>query len=237
MRYDNRKNDELRQIRITKDFMKNSAGSCLIEWGNTRILVTANYELSVPRFITEENRGWLTAEYSMLPGSTIVRKQRERGKTDSRGTEIQRLIGRSLRSIVDFTKIPGITITVDADVIEADGGTRTASITGGYVALSLLVKKLLSEGIIKEDPLKSGLAAVSCGIVDDEALLDLCYVEDSNAIADMNFVGNENGEIAEIQISGEKRTVKDEEFFELLKLAKKGINEIIEIQKRCLEEI
>ncbi len=236
MRVDGRANDELRNIRVTKDFMKNSAGSCLIEWGNTRILVTANYEMQVPKFLLDEGRGWLTAEYSMLPGSTIVRKQRERGKTDSRGTEIQRLIGRSLRSIVDFEKIPGMTITIDADVIEADGGTRTASITGGYIALKLLVRKLLKERIIKEDPLKSGLAAVSCGIVKEEALLDLCYREDSNAIADMNFVGNEKGEIAEIQISGEKRTVRDEEFFALLKLAKKGIAELIEIQRSVLED-
>ena len=133
-------------------------------------------------------------------------------------------------------KIPRMTITIDADVIEADGGTRTASITGGYIALKLLVRKLLKERIIKEDPLKSGLAAVSCGIVKEEALLDLCYMEDSNAIADMNFVGNEKGEIAEIQISGEKRTVRDEEFFALLKLAKKGIAELIEIQRSVLED-
>jgi ribonuclease PH len=192
--------------------------------------------MQVPKFLEDEGRGWLTAEYSMLPGSTIVRKQRERGKTDSRGTEIQRLIGRSLRSIVDFEKIPGITITIDADVIEADGGTRTCSITGGYIALKLLVRRLMKEGKIKEDPLRSGLAAVSCGIVGDEALLDLCYIEDSNAVADMNFVGNEKGEIAEIQISGEKRTVSDEEFSELLKLAKKGVRELIEIQRKALED-
>ena len=234
MRIDQRKADELRPVRVTKDFMPNAGGSCLIEWGNTRLLVTANYSESVPPFLKDSGRGWLTAEYAMLPGSTLTRKPRERGKSDSRSVEIQRLIGRSLRSVMDFEAISGLTIQIDCDVIQADGGTRTCAITGGYLALCLLARKLLSEGKIERNPVKAPLAAVSAGIVDGAFLLDLCYAEDSTAEADMNFVGSEDGSIAEIQICGEKRTIRPEEFSALLALCQKGVGELIALQKEVL---
>lgn len=235
MRSENRKNDEKRSVSIVKDFMPNSYSSCLISCGSTRVLVTANVSDTIPPFLTGQNRGWLTAEYAMLPGSTVSRKQRERNKYDSRSIEIQRLIGRSLRSVLDFQAFPGILVTIDCDVIQADGGTRTASITAGFVAMALLFKRLLKEGKIKKYPVKQQLAAISCGIVEGEALLDLDYSEDSNAVADMNYVGTDAGTISEIQISGEKRSVTDEEFGELLSLARKGVGELLMIQKEILE--
>ena len=235
-RVDGRTPEQLRPIRVTPDFMPNSGGSCLIEWGNTRVLVTANASFNVPPFVDAEKSGWLTAEYAMLPGSTLGRKQRERGKTDSRSVEIQRLIGRSIRSILDFGAFTGITVNIDADVIQADGGTRTASITGGYIAAALLFKKLLAEGKISRNPMQGYLAAVSCGVVEGNALLDLCYKEDSNAEADMNFVGTEDGGISELQISGEKRPVTDEELAKLISLCKQGVAQLIDIQKKVLEE-
>ncbi len=235
-RIDGRAAHELRKISITPDFMPNAAGSCLIEWGSTRVLVSASVSDAVPPFLMESGRGWVTAEYAMLPGSTPVRKPRERTKTDSRSVEIQRLVGRSLRSVMDLEAIDGFTITVDCDVIQADGGTRTASITGGFVALSLAVKKMLGEGKIKKNPIKQYLAGVSAGIVGGQALLDLCYLEDSSAEADMNFVGAGDGGIAEIQIAGEKRTISDGEFARLLGLCKKGVGELMTLQKRILED-
>ena len=234
MRIDNRNADEIRNINILQDFMPNSGGSCLIECGNTRILVTANVSYSVPPFLEGKKQGWLTAEYAMLPGSTGTRKNRERGKADSRGIEIQRLIGRSLRSIMDFSAMPDMTFTIDADVIQADGGTRTASITGAYVALCLLVRKLLAEGKLKKNPIKKAIAAVSAGIVSNEPLLDLCYAEDSKAESDMNFVGTEDGGICEVQISGEKRDVSRAEFETLLQLCTEGVAQLITIQKEVL---
>ncbi|MBQ9942290.1 MAG: ribonuclease PH [Christensenellaceae bacterium] len=235
-RIDMRKEDALRPIRITPDFMPNAAGSCFIEWGNTRVLVSACVKEGVPPFLAESGKGWVTAEYAMLPGSTGTRKARERGKSDSRSIEIQRLIGRSLRSIVDQEALNGFTVTVDCDVVQADGGTRTASITGGYVALALACKKLMAEGKLEKWPLKKHLAAVSAGVVEGEPILDLCYVEDSGAEADMNFVGDEDGGIAEIQICGEKRTITDEEFARLLALCKQGVAQLVKIQKEVLED-
>ncbi len=234
-RIDGRQANQLRKIHVTPDFMPNSDGSCLIEWGNTRILVTANASMGVPPFLDADKSGWLTAEYAMLPGSTQHRKQRERTKTDSRSVEIQRLIGRSLRSVLDFSAFAGITINIDADVIQADGGTRTASITGGFIALSLLFQKLLSEGKIQKNPIRCFLAATSCGIVEGEARLDLCYQEDSRAEADMNFVGTEDGNICELQISGEKRPVTDAELAVLIALCKQGITQLIEMEKAILQ--
>lgn len=234
MRNDKRANDDTRRVRIIPNFMPNAAGSCLIETGRTRVLCTATVSHGVPAF-RPENAGWLTAEYSMLPGSTVVRKSRERQKTDSRSIEIQRLIGRSLRSVVDLSKMPGITINIDCDVIQADGGTRTASITGGFVALGLAVKKLMTAGTIENNPIKKYLAAISAGIVAGEPMLDLCYTEDSNAEADMNYVGTEDGEIAEIQITGEKRTVRGDEFVKLIGLCQDGVSLLIGEQKKILE--
>ena len=235
-RIDGRLTGELRNIRITPGFMPNSGGSCLVEWGHTRVLVTANASFSVPPFLDAEKSGWLTAEYAMLPGSTQGRKARERNRTDSRSVEIQRLIGRSLRSVLDFGAFAGISVNIDADVIEADGGTRTASITGGFLAMSLLFCKLLREGKIAKNPVQSYLAAVSCGVVGGRPLLDLCYQEDSHAEADMNFVGTEQGGVSELQISGEKRPVTDEELASLIALCKAGVAELIAMEKKILEE-
>ncbi len=234
-RFDLRAENEIRPIHITPDFMPNAAGSCFIEWGNTRVLVSASIKEGVPPFITSPDQGWVTAEYSMLPGSTLSRKSRERGKTDSRSIEIQRLIGRSLRSVVDFSALGPRTVTIDCDVVQADGGTRTASITGGYVALALACKKLMKDQLITSWPLKKYLAAISGGIVNGCPLLDLCYVEDSAAEADMNFVGDADGNIAEIQICGEKRTITDEEFSTLLSYCKKGVSKLIELQKEIID--
>ena len=235
MRNDKRTNDTSRRVNIIPNFMPNAAGSCLIETGRTRVLCTATVSHTVPTF-RPDNMGWLTAEYSMLPGSTVVRKARERLKSDSRSIEIQRLIGRSLRSIVDLSKLPGITITIDCDVIQADGGTRTASITGGFVALGLAVKKLLTQGVITENPIKKYLAAISAGIVNGEPMLDLCYTEDSSAEADMNYVGTEDGEIAELQITGEQRTIRGDEFVKLISLCQDGVIRFINEQKKILED-
>ncbi|MBE5759983.1 MAG: ribonuclease PH [Clostridiales bacterium] len=234
-RIDKRKSYHLREVRIIKDFMPNAAGSCLIEFGRTRVLCTATVQNSAPSYVPE-GTGWLTAEYAMLPGSTTTRKQRERNKYDGRSIEIGRLIGRSLRSIMDFTAIPDLTITIDCDVIQADGGTRTASISGGFVALSLAVKKLLESGRIERSPIKCYLAAVSAGICGGTPLLDLCYVEDSSAEADMNYVGTEDGDISEIQVSGEKRSITGKEFTDLLLLCRQGVDRIIDIQKKVLED-
>ena len=176
-RIDKRKSYHLREVRIIKDFMPNAAGSCLIEFGRTRVLCTATVQNSAPSYVPE-GTGWLTAEYSMLPGSTTTRKQRERNKYDGRSIEIGRLIGRSLRSIMDFTAIPDLTITIDCDVIQADGGTRCASITGGFVALALACQKLVDEGLIEKIPLHRYISAVSVGVVDGVAMADLCYEED-----------------------------------------------------------
>ena len=236
LRADKRAADDIRPTRIKTGFMPNAEGSCLIETGRTRVLCTATVQKSLPPFLmSDQSRGWLTAEYSMLPGSTPQRKQRERQKSDSRSIEIQRLICRSLRSVMDFSAIPGITITVDCDVIQADGGTRTASITGGFVALSLAVKKLMKDGVISKSPIKSYIAAVSAGLVGGEPLLDLCYTEDSSAEADMNYVGTENGDICEIQISGEKRAVKGDEFVKLLSLCRDGVEKLINAEKEALQ--
>ena len=234
MRVDAREPGALRPVRVTPHFMPNSGGSCLMEWGNTRVLVTANVESRVPSFLAGQGKGWLTAEYAMLPGSTLGRKQRERQRADSRSIEIQRLIGRSLRSVMDFEALGEHTVTVDCDVIQADGGTRTASITGGFIALGLLIKRMMAAGQIAQNPIREHLAAVSAGIVGGEPLLDLCYAEDSSAEADMNFVGTESGGISEIQIAGEKRAVTDAEFANLLVLCKMGIRRLIEIQKEVL---
>ena len=235
MRNDKRTNATPRRVNIIPNFMPNATGSCLIETGRTRVLCTATVSHSVPTF-RPDNTGWLTAEYSMLPGSTVVRKARERLKSDSRSIEIQRLIGRSLRSVVDLTKIPGITISIDCDVIQADGGTRTASITGGFVALGLAVKKLIENGTISENPIKKYLAAISAGIVNSEPMLDLCYTEDSSAEADMNYVGTEDGEIAELQITGEQRTIRGDEFVRLISLCQDGVVHLINEQKKILED-
>ena len=208
MRNYNRKKNELRPIHIESNYVKNSLGSCLISFGNTKVICTANFSNDVPRWLKNKGSGWLTAEYSMLPGSTSERTLREskNGKQTGRTIEIQRLIGRSIRNIVDLKKFPDGQFILDCDVLEADGGTRTASITGSYVSLCLAIKKLMETGTIKKNPIKDYIAAVSCGVLNGDVFVDLDYSEDSIADVDANFVFTKELGIAEIQISGEKNT-------------------------------
>uniref|UniRef100_A0A7C4EJK4 Ribonuclease PH n=1 Tax=Thermodesulfovibrio aggregans TaxID=86166 RepID=A0A7C4EJK4_9BACT len=233
MRPDGRKNDELRPIRIIKGFIKNADGSVLFEIGNTRVVCTASIENKVPPFLKDQKKGWITAEYGMLPRSTPTRMIREStaGRVGGRTHEIQRLIGRSLRAVVDLEKIGERTIWIDCDVIEADGGTRTASITGGYIALCEAIKKAINAGMIEEDPVKDSIAAVSVGIVTGEPRLDLCYAEDSQAEVDMNVVMTGSGKFVELQGTAEIIPFSRENLLQLISLAEKGIREIIRIIK------
>jgi len=233
-RPDNRKNDELRPCEITVDFVRTADGSCLIRCGGTKVICTASVEDSVPPFLKGKNVGWLTAEYNMLPASTGRRKARDGIKKDGRGVEISRLIGRALRQAVDRRFLGERTITIDCDVLEADGGTRTASITGGFVALVCAVDKLIRQGKIKESPIVHQIAAVSAGIVEDEPCLDLCYLEDSAAQTDMNFVMDENGAYVELQGTGEGRAFTRGELFNILALGEKGIDELHALQREAL---
>jgi len=235
-RPDGRENNELRPLRITRNYTKYAEGSVLIETGETRVICTVSIEEGVPYFLRGQNTGWLTAEYSLLPRSTHTRTIREaaRGKIAGRTKEIQRLIGRSLRSIINLDKIGERTIWVDCDVIQADGGTRTASITGSYIALVDAINYLINKGDIAESPLSCYMAAVSVGIVNGELLLDLCYEEDSEAQVDMNVVMTEDGRIIEIQGTAEKAPFTREEMDSFLDLAWKGIKELINQQKMSL---
>ncbi|MGI6153452.1 MAG: ribonuclease PH [Christensenellaceae bacterium] len=236
MRIDKRKNDELRPVSAQTGTLKNAHGSVLFSMGNTEVLASVMIEEGVPAFMDGKGQGWLTAEYAMLPASTPRRKARSAKGQDGRATEISRLIGRSLRSILDLSALDGHTIYIDCDVLSADGGTRTAAISGAYIALMIATDKAVKKGTIARTPVLSQLAAVSAGIVDDEALLDLCYKEDSGAQADMNLVAGADGSISEVQISGEKRTVSEEEFATLLRICKKGIGEILQVQRNALEK-
>ena len=226
----NRKNNELREIKFTKDFTKNALGSVLVEFGDTRVITTASVEEGKPKWMDKEDkRGWLTAEYSLLPSSTNTRCQRERTKISGRTQEIQRLIGRSLRACVDLEKMTDITITIDADVIQADGGTRTASICGGFVALKIAVEKLLAEGKLSQNPIIEPIGAVSAGIIDGEVCLDLNYEEDSHAQVDSNVVLTKSGKIIEFQTTAEGEPYEYEQMLEIFNLAKQGIEKIIDI--------
>ncbi len=235
-RIDKRNYDEKRPVKITRNYTMYPDGCVLIEVGNTKVICSAFIENKVPPFLRGEGTGWITCEYSMLPSATQVRKRRDinRLKLDGRSAEIQRLIGRSLRSVVDLSILGEKTIMIDCDVIQADGGTRVASITGAFVALYDALNKMVERGDIERLPLTSFVAAISVGIVDNEPLLDLCYVEDSSAIADMNVVMNEYGEFIELGVTGEKRPVKEDELNKLLSLAKKGIKELIDAQREVL---
>lgn len=239
MRRDKRKLDEMRKVKITKDYLGNPNGSVLIEIGNTKVICTAMFDDRVPPFLKGTNSGWVTAEYSMLPGSTHSRRSREstRGRVDGRTQEIQRLIGRSLRTVVDLKKMGERTLWIDCDVIQADGGTRTASITGGFVAMVEAFHKLYKENLISEIPIKNYLAAISVGIYKKEAVLDLCYEEDYNAFVDMNVVMNDENKFIEIQGTGEESDFTREELNKLLDLAEKGNKELIEMQKEALASI
>lgn len=223
-----RKNNELRPIKFTKDFTKNALGSVLVEFGDTKVITTASVDFSKPKWMEKDAvQGWVTAEYSLLPSSTSTRCKRERTSVSGRTQEIQRLIGRSLRACVDMTKMPDITIIIDADVIQADGGTRTASICGGFLALKEAVDKLLKEGKLQENPIIEPIAAISAGIVDGKILLDLCYEEDSSAQADANIVLTKSGKIIEFQTTAEGEPFSEKQMIEIFNMAKYGINEII----------
>lgn len=232
-RFDNRENNELRPIKITKGYLENPLGSVLIEMGKTKVLCTASLQEKVPHFLLGTGKGWIKAEYAMLPGSTEKRKERDikRLKLDGRSQEIQRLIGRSIRSIVDLTKMPDMSIILDCDVIQADGGTRCASINGAYIALNEAFNKLLNEGLLEENPIINTIGAVSVGVVNGEPLLDLNYIEDSSAAVDMNVIMTGEGNFIELQGTGEERPFTYDELIKLLELGKKGILEISELMK------
>ena len=227
---------ELRDISFEKNVNIHADGSCLVKFGNTHVLCLATIDEKVPNWLRNSGKGWVTAEYGMLPRSTNTRMDREaaKGKQSGRTQEIQRLIGRSLRSIVDLTNLGERQIKIDCDVIQADGGTRTASISGGFISLYLAIKKLKDNYNIQKPIIKNFIGAVSAGIIDGKPLLDLNYIEDSEAQVDANFVICENGEISEIQVTGEEFFFSDNQFNEIFRLAKKGINEIIELQKKAL---
>jgi ribonuclease PH len=232
-RIDGRRNNELRKIKLTRDFNKYAEGSVLVEFGDTKLICTASIDERVPMFKKGSGEGWLTAEYDMLPRSTSTRNNRDRNslRISGRSSEIQRLIGRSLRSVMDLKILGERTITIDCDVIQADGGTRTAAITGGFVALMDACALLVKKKIISEIPIKDFVAAISVGLVDDEELLDLCYAEDSKAIVDMNVVMTASGQLIEIQATGEESPFDRKTFDDLLSLAEKGIEEILNIQR------
>lgn len=230
MRIDGRKNNELRPIKFTHNFTKHALGSVLVEFGETKVIVTASVELKKPKWMPEEDeRGWVTAEYALLPSATNTRVKREREKVSGRTHEIQRLIGRSLRACVDLKKMPKMTITIDADVIQADGGTRTASICGGYLALKDAVEKLLASGDLQENPIIEPIAAISIGIVDGKIMLDLCYEEDSSAQVDSNVILTKSGKIVDFQTTSEGEPYDYEDMLKLFDIAKKGISKIIKM--------
>jgi ribonuclease PH len=238
MRASQRENNQLRTINIERNYLKYAEGSVLIEFGDTRIICSASVEDRVPSFLRGEGSGWITAEYSMLPRATLTRTQREatKGKQSGRTHEISRLIGRALRSVVDLNLLGERTIWIDCDVLQADGGTRTAAITGSFIALSDACNKLLTAGELTASPIKAYVAATSVGIVGGEAILDLEYVEDCEAAVDMNVVMTDEGRYVEIQGTGEEATFSEEELAELLTLAKSGIKQLIALQKECLDE-
>lgn len=236
MRFDGREPDQQRPVSIQTDFVKTAAGSCLIATGGTRVICTASVEEGVPPFLKGKGQGWVTAEYAMLPASTGIRKKRDGIKKDGRGVEIQRLIGRALRQAVDLRALGERTVTLDCDVLEADGGTRTASITGAMVALTCAVDRLIREGKLLGSPIRHQVAAVSAGIIGNIPMLDLCYQEDSQAQVDMNFVMNEKGEIIELQGTGEGRAFSRTELDQLLAYGEKGIRELMAQQRAALGE-
>jgi len=238
MRPSGRAPDELRSIRLTRSFTKHAEGSVLVEFGDTRVICTASVDSGVPSFLRGSGQGWVTAEYGMLPRSTGSRMGREaaRGKQGGRTMEIQRLIGRSLRAVLDLKVLGENTITVDCDVIQADGGTRTASITGGYVALADAIDHMLRKGMIKKSPLRGQLASVSVGIHEGHAVLDLDYAEDCKAETDMNVVMNEGGDFIEVQGTAEGHPFSMDELTTMLDYARRGIAELIEHQRAVLEK-
>lgn len=237
MRIDGRKNDQVRHTKVTRNYIKHAEGSVLIEVGDTKVICTASIEDKVPPFLKGTWEGWITAEYNMLPRSTATRKVRDiaRLKLDGRTMEIQRLIGRALRSVVDLKALGEKTIWIDCDVIQADGGTRTTSITGAFIALVDAVNKIHKQKSFKVYPIRKFVCATSVGIVGEEKLLDLCYEEDSNAKVDMNIIGTDDGQFVEIQGTGEEAPFTRSELNEILDLGEKGIKQMIQLQKDCLK--
>ncbi len=238
MRPDGRKNNEIRDVKVHRNFIGAAEGSVLISMGNTRVICTASIEDRVPLFLKDQKKGWITAEYSMLPRATQARVVRESstGRISGRTHEIQRLIGRALRSVVDLSVIGERTIWMDCDVIEADGGTRTAAITGAFICLSDALKYALRNGLIDKTPLKDYLAAISVGVVNGEPRIDLCYSEDSTAEVDMNVVMTGDGKIVEIQGTAEGTPFSKTALDSLMKLAEEGINSLIHMQKKLIED-
>ncbi|MCL4536116.1 MAG: ribonuclease PH [Nitrospirae bacterium] len=237
MRPDGRKNDELRKVDVTRNFIKTAEGSVLIEVGNTRVICTASIEDKVPPFLRDQKKGWVTAEYGMIPRATHTRTMREStsGRVGGRTQEIQRLIGRALRAVVDLEVLGERTVWIDCDVIQADGGTRTASITGAFIALNDALYHALKNGMINRNPVKDYLAAVSVGIINSEPRLDLCYAEDSAAEVDMNVVMTESGRIVEIQGTAEAEPFSRDMLNSMLSLSEKGIGELVKIQREIVK--
>jgi ribonuclease PH len=240
IRADGRSANQLRPLRFQNHIAPHATGSTLVEWGNTRVICGVTVEETVPRWMKEQKvtGGWLTAEYSMLPYSTLERKQRDssKGKIDGRSQEIQRLIGRAMRAAIDLERLGARTVWIDCDVLQADGGTRTAAITGAFVALSIAMRRLLASGKLAENPILHGVAAVSTGIVAGRPLLDLCYTEDVAAAVDFNLVMNSAGEFIEVQGSGEESTFNDKQLNEMLALGKSGIGELLAAQAKAIAQ-
>jgi ribonuclease PH len=234
MRTDLRQPDQMRPVKVTTDYLLTAEGSALIEVGNTRVLCAASIEESVPGFLRGAGKGWVTAEYSMLPRATATRTPREvsKGRASGRTMEIQRLIGRSLRSVVDLTVLGERSILLDCDVLQADGGTRTAAITGAYIAMSAAVRQLVKFGALKKSPIRDFVAATSVGMVGGVAMLDLCYQEDSQAEVDMNVVMTGAGRFVELQATAEKMAFDDAQLAGLVALAKRGIEELVAVQRQ-----
>ncbi len=238
-RSDNRTPDQLRPVTITPDFIGTAEGSALIEIGNTRVICTASLEETVPGFLRNSGKGWISSEYGMLPRATLTRSQREvsKGRQSGRTHEIQRLIGRSLRAVADLNRLGERTIWIDCDVIQADGGTRTASITGAFVALGLALQKLVDAGTLTAVPLRDFVAAISVGVVDGEVLLDLAYEEDSRADVDMNFVMTAGHKMVEVQATAEHHPFDDKQLSEMLAFARKGVDALITKQQAILSKL
>jgi ribonuclease PH len=237
MRIDKRKPDEMRPVEISTGYLKTAEGSCLISVGNTKVLCAASLEDTVPPFLRNSGKGWITAEYAMLPRATSKRTPREvtKGRPSGRTHEIQRLIGRALRSVVDTGALGERTLFLDCDVIQADGGTRTASITGAFVALSIAIRQLLVFGVLKSNPVRDYVAATSVGLVRGEPMLDLCYEEDSQADVDMNVVLTGAGKFVEVQATAEHSPFDDGQMERLISLARSGVAHLIELQRRAIE--
>jgi len=236
MRINNREITAIRPIKITPNVIDNADGSCMIEIGKTRVICTASIDNRVPFWLKNTGKGWVTAEYGMLPRSTNQRMSREAksGKQTGRTQEIQRLIGRSIRACVDLEKIPEKQIVIDCDVIEADGGTRTASITGAWLALKFCVERMMKQGLINKSPIKSQIAAISCGILNGQVLIDLDYEEDSAAEVDANFVFTSDFELIEVQSTGEEKTFKVDDLSKMLNLVKENSHKVFEAQKKAI---